>query len=429
MYLFVLRYYPNVRVKCKFINRSKDIELYKYFNMGTIGSEIEDYREHFKLTLEFINRCKFIYSHLPHEATSKLFKNAEEFAKDLSARYYSRKNADFKIEVPMNGMEEIEVTYEGLWSDVILYETVVMGIVKERYVREHARINNLMQNAYYNPFYGSRDKHSNFDVVINDAYFNLITEVEKYKTDSNGFKFVEFGTRRRLCFDWQLAVNKILAENMPQKYMGSSNAEISYRLGTKPLGTMAHELFMVVAGVNDDLVGDQGILDSTQEVLKKWYEFYGTNFNVALSDTFGTDHFLDTLKKNNLYKKYIGTRQDSGDPYEDTQKKIEFYNEMGENPKDHSIFLSDGLNFNDATRHFAHYWDLINCGYGLGTFLSSNTNLIKNPSIVVKAVEANGKKLVKLSDNIAKATGDPIQVERYKSIFGYDSHYNEQPTV
>jgi hypothetical protein len=37
----------------------------------------------------------------------------------------------------------------------------------------------------------------------------------------------------------------------------------------------------------------------------------------------------------------------------------------------------------------------------------------------VKPILADGHHLVKLSDNVAKATGDPATIERYKLAAGY----------
>ena len=40
-------------------------------------------------------------------------------------------------------------------------------------------------------------------------------------------------------------------------------------------------------------------------------------------------------------------------------------------------------------------------------------------SLVIKPTHANGRGLVKLSDNPAKAVGDPADVERYKRAAAY----------
>ena len=65
--------------------------------------------------------------------------------------------------------------------------------------------------------------------------------------------------------------------------------------------------------------------------------------------------------------------------------------------------------------------------YGWGTGLTND--LLDNVmigdrwfgplSLVVKATRANGRGLVKLSDNPAKAIGEPHDIERYKRAAGY----------
>jgi nicotinate phosphoribosyltransferase len=40
-------------------------------------------------------------------------------------------------------------------------------------------------------------------------------------------------------------------------------------------------------------------------------------------------------------------------------------------------------------------------------------------SLVIKVIEANGHCTVKLSDNLAKATGEASDIERFKRIFGH----------
>ena len=50
-------------------------------------------------------------------------------------------------------------------------------------------------------------------------------------------------------------------------------------------------------------------------------------------------------------------------------------------------------------------------------------------SLVCKAVSANGRPTVKLSDNPAKAIGPADQVERYKRVFGVGAQVAEPVLV
>jgi nicotinate phosphoribosyltransferase len=72
----------------------------------------------------------------------------------------------------------------------------------------------------------------------------------------------------------------------------------------------------------------------------------------------------------------------------------------------------------------------IRVSYGWGTGLTND--LLDNDmigdrwfgpmSLVVKPTRANGRGLVKLSDNPAKAVGNPADVARYKQAAAYGEH-------
>lgn len=68
-----------------------------------------------------------------------------------------------------------------------------------------------------------------------------------------------------------------------------------------------------------------------------------------------------------------------------------------------------------------------NVGFGWGTNVTNDLGLAPL-SLVVKAVSANGRPTVKLSDNLAKATGPAEEVARYKRVFGYTGTLNEMCT-
>ena len=54
----------------------------------------------------------------------------------------------------------------------------------------------------------------------------------------------------------------------------------------------------------------------------------------------------------------------------------------------------------------------------LGTNLTNDVGF-EALSLVIKVIEANGRPTVKLSDNLAKATGEASDIERFKRIFGH----------
>ena len=120
-------------------------------------------------------------------------------------------------------------------------------------------------------------------------------------------------------------------------------------------------------------------------------------------------------------------RQDSGDPIAFGEKAIAFYEKHGIDPSDKIIVFSDGLDIEAIVKIADHFSGRIQTVFGWGTNLTNDLGL-KPLSLVVKAVEANGRRLVKLSDNLAKATGSPEDIARFKRIFGYSGD-EFQPTV
>ena len=94
-----------------------------------------------------------------------------------------------------------------------------------------------------------------------DAVFatGTLQLAEKIKTlrSRPDITFCDFGTRRRFSRSWQEYVLRVLAQEMPGQMLGTSNTTIAMQYGLLPLGTMAHEMYMVLAGVmaqSDDAI-------------------------------------------------------------------------------------------------------------------------------------------------------------------------------
>ncbi|MEO0917338.1 MAG: nicotinate phosphoribosyltransferase, partial [Pseudomonadota bacterium] len=82
-----------------------------------------------------------------------------------------------------------------------------------------------------------------------------------------------------------------------------------------------------------------------------------------------------------------------------------------------------GLDVEKITELHARFSDRVRVSFGWGTMLTNDfRGLVPQDglapfSLVCKAVAANGKPTVKLSDNPRKAMGPSDQVERYKRVF------------
>ena len=103
------------------------------------------------------------------------------------------------------------------------------------------------------------------------------------------------------------------------------------------------------------------------------------------------------------------------------------YRAIGVDPGEKMLVPSDALDLPVILEAQARFGGRIRVSYGWGTGLTND--LLDNQmvdgfwfgpmSLVVKATRANGRGLVKLSDNPAKAIGSPSDVERYKRAAGY----------
>lgn len=304
------------------------------------------------------------------------------------------------------GDEEFNLEFPGIWASKIYWETIALTVINELYFR------------------GIMDSLSIFerDVIYATGKIKLAEKIKLLKENPT-VTFSDFGTRRRFSKEWHDYIVRVLAEELPRsQFIGTSNVALANKYGLMPIGTSAHELFMIMAGMMAE--SDEGIRASVSKVLDDWWDEYGWGLSIALPDTFGTDSFLPIFGGDRAHF-WKGTRQDSGDPYEYGDKKIiPFYEGAGVDPRGKIIVFSDGLNIEEMIKIQRHFAGRIKTTFGWGTNLTNNLGF-PAVSMVVKPVEACGRGLVKLSDNIAKAIGRPEDIERYKKIFGYNADFNK----
>ncbi|KKK53247.1 hypothetical protein LCGC14_3096710, partial [marine sediment metagenome] len=95
----------------------------------------------------------------------------------------------------------------------------------------------------------------------------------------------------------------------------------------------------------------------------------------------------------------------------------------GEDPREKLVIFSDGLDVDKIVELHAQFSGRVRVGFGWGTLLTNDfRDLVPGDalapfSLVCKAVAANGRPTVKLSDNPNKAMGPEAEVERYKRVF------------
>jgi nicotinate phosphoribosyltransferase len=201
------------------------------------------------------------------------------------------------------------------------------------------------------------------------------------------------------------------------QFRGTSNTLLAMKYGLTPMGTNAHELPMVYSAIHRQQDNAEGRLISGLRVLEDWEAEYGLGLSIFLPDTYGSDYFFSQIVPRDMLARWKGSRHDSGSPKEYGDKRIRMYEEAGINPRDKVIVFADSLNPQLVDELERYFRGRIQTSFGIGTNLTNDVGL-EALSIVVKAVEANGLPVVKLSDDPGKASGDPAEVERVKRLVG-----------
>ncbi len=380
---WVFKHYPNVPVRYAFKNRTAQVRLADYIDEAALPRELDQAR-----TLR-VNASELHYLRGTNEYGDRLF--SEDYLKFLS-----------ELRLPPYELTRADGTYTlefpGVWCEAIYWETLALSIINELYYRA------LMQplSAFER------------EVVRATGTLRLAEKINILRARPD-LTFSDFGTRRRFSRSWQDYVVGVLAQAIPGQLLGTSNTAMAMQYGLLPMGTMAHEMFMVMAGIRAE--SDTSIRASHNRVLQAWWEEYGAGLSTALTDTYGSDFFFRdmTTAQARVWK---GLRQDSGDPLAFGEKAIAFYERHGIDPRDKLIVFSDGLDLGTIVKLADHFAGRIRVSFGWGTNLTNDLGF-EALSLVIKVIEANGHRTVKLSDNLAKATGEAPDIERFKRIFGH----------
>ncbi|MBM1815723.1 nicotinate phosphoribosyltransferase [Pseudosulfitobacter pseudonitzschiae] len=298
--------------------------------------------------------------------------------------------------------DQYELTFEGKWHEVMLWEIPALAILME--LRGRAVL----------------DRMDRFELQI--LYARGMTRVwEKIETlrEVDGLGIADFGTRRRHSFLWQDWCVQAMQEGMGTKFTGTSNCLIAMRREMEAIGTNAHELPMVYAALAET---DEELFRAPYEVLSDWHDEHEGNLRIILPDTYGTKGFLDNAP--DWLAGWTGIRIDSGDPAAAAEVAIDWWKSRGEDPKQKRVIFSDGLDVDKIIALHKQFKGRVLPSFGWGTLLTNDfRGLVPDDalapfSLVCKAVSANGRPTVKLSDNPNKAMGPQSEIDRYKRVFG-----------
>ncbi len=297
--------------------------------------------------------------------------------------------------------DQYELTFEGKWPEVMLWEIHALAILME--LRSRAVLATMGKFE--------------LQVLYARAMTRLWEKIERLRR-IEGLKIADFGTRRRHGFLWQDWCVQAMAEGLGDAFVGTSNCRIAMRRDIEAIGTNAHELPMIYAALTDT---DADLRQAPYRVLADWHEEHDGNLRIILPDTYGTEGFLKGAP--DWLAGWTGIRIDSGDPATGAEIAIRWWQERGEDPTKKLVIFSDGLDVEKIEELHARFAGRVKVSFGWGTLLTNDfRNLVPGDalapfSLVCKAVSANGRPTVKLSDNPNKAMGPKDAVERYKRVF------------
>lgn len=389
----VFRNRPDTQVTFSLINRTKSVRLADLIDEGELREQL-DYARGLRLTRG--------------ESTwlrgNTFYGKRQMFRSDFMEWFEGFQLPPYHLE-KKDG--QFELTFEGKWPEAMMWEIPALAIIME--LRSRAALKDM----------------GKFELQV--LYARAMTRIwEKIAAlrEVEGLRIADFGTRRRHSFLWQDWCVQAMIEGLGTvdqggAFTGTSNCLIAMRRDIEAIGTNAHELPMVYAALADT---EAELRQAPYRVLADWHEEHDGNLRIILPDTYGTEGFLRNAP--DWLAGWTGIRIDSGDPATGAETAIRWWIERGEDPTKKLIIFSDGLDVDKIKELHAQFVGRVRVSFGWGTLLTNDfRGLVPHDSLapislVCKAVTANGRPTVKLSDNPEKATGPKDEIARYKRIFG-----------
>ncbi len=303
--------------------------------------------------------------------------------------------------------DQYQIDVHGSWADVTLWEIPLLAIISELRSRSAMRgMGRFEVDVTY-----ARAKAKTWEKVLRLAQLPDL-------------KIADFGTRRRHSFLWQRWCVDALKEGLADNFIGTSNVLLAMDHDLEAIGTNAHELPMVAAALADS---DEQLARAPYTVLENWQKTYDSNLRIALPDTYGTTRFLKDAP--DWLADWSGFRVDSKDPIEGGEELLQWWQDKGRDPMEKLIIFSDGLDIDTIEATYRHFHGRVRTSFGWGTNLTNDfrdcapykNEQLRAFSVVCKVTRADDRDTVKLSDNLAKATGPANEIERYLRVFGTDN--------
>lgn len=387
----IFRNKPDTQVTFSLINRSHKIRLAELVDEG----ELREQLDHIRSLRLSRGESTFLRGNTFYGKRQMFRPDFMEWFEHLQLPPYHLERKD----------GQYELTFEGNWPEVMMWEIPALAVLME--LRSRAVL--------------QRMQRFEIQVLYARAMTKLWEKIERLR-GVEGLRIADFGTRRRHSFLWQDWCVQAMLEGLPGVFAGTSNCLIAMRREVEAIGTNAHELPMVYSALANS---DAELAQAPYQVLADWHEEHDGNLRIILPDTYGTEGFLRNAP--DWLTTWTGIRIDSGDPAAGAEVAIRWWQSRGEDPRQKLVIFSDGLDVDKILELHRQFTGRVKVSFGWGTMLTNDfrglvaEDALAPFSLVCKAVSANGRPTVKLSDNPNKAMGPLAEIERYKRVFGVGS--------
>lgn len=379
---------PDTQVAFSLINRSKTVRLAELIDEGELREQLDHIRS-LSLTR---GESTFLRG-------NTFYGKRQMFSPEFMTWFENLRLPPYHLE-KRDG--QFELTFEGTWAEVTLWEIPALAVLME--LRGRAVL----------------DRMGRFElqVLYARALTKLWEKIERLR-GIEGLRIADFGTRRRHSYLWQDRCVQAMIEGLGNAFVGTSNCHIAMKRDIEAIGTNAHELPMVYAALADS---DAELARAPYDVLSDWHRDHDGNLRIILPDTYGTKGFLDRAP--DWLTQWTGIRIDSGDPAKGAEIAIDWWKSRGEDPREKLVIFSDGLDVEKIIELHKRFTGRVKVSFGWGTLLTNDfrgltpEDSLAPFSMVCKAVSAEGRPTVKLSDNPRKAMGPEDEIARYKRVFG-----------
>ncbi|MEA5159183.1 nicotinate phosphoribosyltransferase [Cereibacter johrii] len=384
----VFRNRPDTVVRFSLINRTSSVRLAELIDEG----ELREQLDHIRTLRLSRGESTFLRGNTFYGKRQMFRSDFMEWFENLRMPPYHLEKRD----------GQYELTFEGKWPEVMLWEIPALAVLME--LRSRAVLATMGRFE--------------LQVLYARAMTKLWEKIERLKRIER-LKIADFGTRRRHSFLWQDWCVQAMIEGLGDAFTGTSNCLIAMRREVEAIGTNAHELPMVYSAL---ATTDEDLARAPYQVLADWHEEHDGNLRIILPDTYGTEGFL--ARAPDWLSTWTGIRIDSGDPAEGAETAIRWWQSRGEDPRRKLVIFSDGLDVEKIEELHRQFHGRVKVSFGWGTMFTNDfRGLVKDDalapfSLVCKAVAADGRPTVKLSDNPLKAMGPADEIARYKRVFG-----------